>query len=93
MSRRVALVRTDNSEEHIASIIRVEIIAELGASTRVSNTVHQLQITADVVPDSLILSTLKMEEIHSCESAVLTKAARRYIPKYSILHGRDTIGN
>jgi hypothetical protein len=33
MLRRVALVRTDDSEERIASIIRVKRIVELGTST------------------------------------------------------------
>jgi hypothetical protein len=52
MSRRVALVRTDVSEECIASIIRVIRIGELG--TRV----FRLLVTANVVPTSPILVAL-----------------------------------
>jgi hypothetical protein len=48
--RRLALVRTDVSEERIISIIRVERISE------VVSTVLQLLVTANVVPSSLILS-------------------------------------
>jgi hypothetical protein len=32
MCRRVALVRTDVSEEHIASVIRIERISEMGTT-------------------------------------------------------------
>jgi hypothetical protein len=37
MLRRVVLVRTDISEEHIASIIRVEVIGELGTTLTVTS--------------------------------------------------------
>jgi hypothetical protein len=37
MRRRVAIVRTDDSEECIASIIRVKGISELGATLAVTN--------------------------------------------------------
>jgi hypothetical protein len=36
MLRRVVLVRTEVSEEHIASIIKVTIIGELGTSLAVT---------------------------------------------------------
>jgi demethoxyubiquinone hydroxylase (CLK1/Coq7/Cat5 family) len=45
MLRRVALVRTDVSEEHSASIIRVARIGELGATMAVSNN-HSLCISS-----------------------------------------------
>jgi demethoxyubiquinone hydroxylase (CLK1/Coq7/Cat5 family) len=37
MLRRMALVRTDVSEEHIASIIRVKRIGELGTTLAVTS--------------------------------------------------------
>jgi hypothetical protein len=52
----VALVRTDVSEERITSIITVTGIGELG--TTLAGTSN---ITANVVPSSPILVTLKME--------------------------------
>jgi hypothetical protein len=70
MWHRVAVVRTDVSEERIASIIKA----------------LQLLDTANDVPSSLIDFTLMMEVISSTETFVLTKATRRYIPKYGILH-------
>jgi hypothetical protein len=42
--------------------------------------------TANVVPSSPILVTLKMEAIHSSEMPFLTRATRRNAPEDSILH-------
>jgi hypothetical protein len=76
MLRHVALVRTDYSEECIASIIRLTRISELGTfavaskcSTlrRNTNSVFQLLVIVNVVPSSLILVSLMMEAIHSSE--------------------------
>jgi hypothetical protein len=50
----VSFVRTDDSEERIASIIRVKEMSAL-----------QLLVTANVVPSSLIFFTLMMEAIGS----------------------------
>jgi hypothetical protein len=47
MLRRVALVRTDISEEHIASIIRFTRIGELGATSAVSSNRHRLRRNTD----------------------------------------------
>jgi hypothetical protein len=52
----VALVRTDVSEDRIVSMI----------------SVLQLLVTANVIPSSLILFALMMEEIRFSETSVLT---------------------
>jgi hypothetical protein len=59
----VALGRTDVSEKRVASIIRVKRIR-----------VIQLLVTANVVPSSLILFILMMEDTNFSETSVLTRA-------------------
>jgi hypothetical protein len=54
MLRLVALARTDDSQERIASIIRVTIIGELATLAVTSSP------AANVVPSSTILITLMM---------------------------------
>jgi hypothetical protein len=83
-------VKTDSSEEGITSIIRVERINELGttltvARKRISSQCALVGSYFYVVASWLILFTLMMEVIHSCDMSVATKARPYHIPAYVIV--------
>jgi hypothetical protein len=87
---RVALVRTDVSEQRIAPIKKVTRFGELITTLAVTSnrsSVHQLLVmlvTANVVPSSLIFVTVMMEALRSSETSAPSRATRRNIPENGI---------
>jgi hypothetical protein len=87
MLGRMALVRTDVSEEFCASIIRVTRIGEVGTFL-LRSSMRRLLITAKVVPNSPILVPLMMEATHTSETSVHTRATWRHISEDGIIYTR-----
>jgi hypothetical protein len=84
MLRRVALVRTDVSEEPSASFIRVTRIGELGTTLAVNSNVRRL-LVAPKVSSSLIPVILMMDALDYTKTSGLVRATRRNIPQDAIL--------
>jgi hypothetical protein len=94
MLRRVALVRTDVSEERIF-YIKVIRIGEVGITLAVTSNRRTLRrkqrmccllVAANVVPCSPILVTLMNEALNTSNTSVLTRASRRNIAEDAIIH-------
>jgi hypothetical protein len=81
--RRVALVRTDVSDEPGASFIRV---AKYQVELVFLRSVRRLLVAASVVNSSPIFATLMKEAPGSSETSVLTRATLSNNPEDTILH-------
>jgi hypothetical protein len=84
MLRCVALVRTEVSEEGIASIIRVIRISEIGTAYFSQPAL----VASYCFPSSPILFTLMIEALCSSETSVFTRTTQRHISEEGILQNK-----
>jgi hypothetical protein len=86
--RRVALVRTDVSEELSASFIRVTRIGEV--RTMLAVTSNRSTLPRNNVPSSPILVTLMKKVLSTSETSFLTSATRRTLPEDALIHSHHS---
>jgi hypothetical protein len=88
----LAPVRTDNSEERIAAVVKMTRIGEL-VTTLVVTSNRSTLVTVKVGLSTLILFTSKMKAVRSSETSNLKRAARRHNTEDGILHShrRDNV--
>jgi hypothetical protein len=82
MLLRVAVVKTDVSEERSPSIIRVTRICEQGIT--LASTSNQRNLVTAYVPTSTILAILMMQALGSSETSVMTITTRHNITEDGI---------